>query len=462
MTTHRWVTIASLSLCIMAADAVAGEVPVGTPEYAKLLENPDGTLYSAKLDSGSSGMRIDVVILGDGYASDEQDEFDVVVDEMVSDFLGVEPYKSMQCGMNIWVVHVISPVSGAGDGSSPLQSEIAGGGSRKIDGNLSRCREICDAADVPGADAIVVIANNTAYYAAWSPDYGGITFMTSSIPYGRLLAHELGHVIAGLGDEYTCSACTDSEEPRAYTGTGALEPNLTVLEYTTDTSGATVVDRSKIPWHDMIGSWTEIPTTVGNSCYWYEIGAWEGGGTYATGIWRPQERCLMLYLCGSYGEFCMVCYGVIKDALSPGCTYDVLPGTDTDPPVSPPRPELLANIDDLRVVERMVSPFPTIFDRWLPPCWSCPPEIPTEHAVTVELTGLASPDAAFIVVDDRDRFLARAERIGASLVAKFDFGLAGSARLRIYTGTSPANSFVLGARVRRAMHEQQLPSGDRN
>jgi hypothetical protein len=241
-------------------------------------------------------------------------------------------------------------------------------------------------------DAIFVVANDVDHYAAWSPDYGGITFITSSIHYGRLMAHELGHVIADLGDEYLCDLCTSGEAPRAYTGGAPLEANLTVLEYLT--SGE--VDRAKIPWIGLIGGWTVLPTTVGASCYYWEAGAWEGGGTYATGIWRPQERCIMLYFCGSYGDFCQVCYGETGPARPRRTPSPVWTMSHPTPPIPVGRPNDRGR-GDHREIEWPVVLFA---QRRILPCWECPPEIPTEHRLRAELSASAA-DAAFTVVDER-------------------------------------------------------------
>jgi len=110
-----------------------------------------------------------------------------------------------------------------------------------------------------------------------------------------IFTHEFGHGFAGLGDEYYTSDVAYNEfypldvEP--------LDPNLTTL----------INFESK--WKDMLDSETPIPTPATND-FSKTVGAFEGGGYVAKGVYRPMKDCSMKSI--SVNNFCPVCKRAIK------------------------------------------------------------------------------------------------------------------------------------------------------
>ncbi|MBK6427565.1 MAG: hypothetical protein IPF82_15600 [Blastocatellia bacterium] len=97
------------------------------------------------------------------------------------------------------------------------------------------------------------------------------------------LAHEIGHAIGKLGDEYFEY---DSAPP--YSGNEPVFPNLTKTP-----------DRDALKWSRFVRSSTSVPTADGSS----GVGAFEGAYYRRRGVYRPSHSCLMR----RYGPFCPVC-----------------------------------------------------------------------------------------------------------------------------------------------------------
>jgi hypothetical protein len=152
---------------------------------------------------------------------------------------------------------------------------------------------------VPDANEILVVLNN--------PNYGGCGGGgRAHVPMGvdwTVIAHEFGHGIGGFADEYSAGI-------GAYSGGEQAWVNLT-----------TITDRATTKWRQFIAPTTPLPTGVGSAANYnqgprpagwssnFDVGLFEGGGTFDTGIYRPVENCRMD---GNTPEYCPVCYTSIK------------------------------------------------------------------------------------------------------------------------------------------------------
>jgi hypothetical protein len=146
--------------------------------------------------------------------------------------------------------------------------------------------EIAD--DAP-YDAILIIANSTKYGG------GGIyNFYATVNSDGKfsdyVTVHELGHSVAGLGDEYFNSEVSVRDfYPE---GIEPVEPNLTTL----------VSFEQK--WKHLLPENVHIPTPDTDE-YNNIIGVFEGGGYVAEGVYRPWRNCTMKGKV--YNGFCPIC-----------------------------------------------------------------------------------------------------------------------------------------------------------
>jgi hypothetical protein len=128
-----------------------------------------------------------------------------------------------------------------------------------------------------------------------------------------ILRHEVGHVAANLGDEYTTPnpGYPDTEEPNT-----TRQTNLTLIK-----------------WRAWIPTNTPIPTPA---TYPYDsvVGLFEGAHYHTTGWYRPMVDCTMNH--ATFPDFCPVCqealvlalYGRVRpiDAFAPVTTNLTISG----------------------------------------------------------------------------------------------------------------------------------------
>lgn len=366
--------------------------------------NEPGIVYWEELGSGIAFQRIDIVIMGDGFTLAEQDEFVTRMKEMLDELWGtyrVEPFATWKCAFNVWSVQIVSDVSGIGNGPTPLRTALAAPDqpARYIAADKALCERACVAAGVPGWDVIVVIANAADVWAAWFVE--DLICVSSGLAWGVILGHELGHVVADLADEYDCYLCNDTEGSRTYPGPEPLEPNLTIH--------STVADRARIPWNSMIHDCADLPTTPEGAFIEGTVGAWQGAGTYANGLYRPSEYCLMNDVCHYYSTFCKVCEKAVRDRLRFKC-MEVVPGTTPPEGVS----EHVASSISTFVLEGMLDPSGVVVPGLLPiaeeipPCPKCDSPRLVE-AIQLKLSGFDTARARLYVYDDTGALVAQAD-----------------------------------------------------
>jgi hypothetical protein len=127
---------------------------------------------------------------------------------------------------------------------------------------------------------------------------GGIFNQQSTVAAGHRSAeyvfiHEFAHNLAALADEYVGSVTYETGSAHKVE---PWEPNITALH-----------DRSTLKWRDLVEPGTPIPTPL---AYAGKVGAFEGAGYEARGLFRPEAECIM----GSRKPiaFCRVCQRAIN------------------------------------------------------------------------------------------------------------------------------------------------------
>jgi hypothetical protein len=310
--------------------------------------------------TGDPRERVDVVIVAEGYTAAEEGKFRADSDRMAGWFFSIEPFKSAQHRFNVTAVLRPSLESSVDEPRQGLFRKTALDASfNALDldryllvDKLHRLREV--ASQVP-YDTIVVMVNSTRYGG------GGIynDYCITTVDNARskdVFLHEFGHSFAGLADEYYTSEVSYNEFHPP--GIEPLEPNITAL-----------LDPEGIKWKELLSPGIPIPTPYGKEDIEAlqasrrdariaaareiedakaagftddaiqelrarhkaadediakqilairarfrhledQVGAFEGAGYAAKGLYRPMMHCIMIT--SPTGEYCRVCEAAIS------------------------------------------------------------------------------------------------------------------------------------------------------
>lgn len=292
------------------------------------------------LESGPAATKVDLLVLGEGYTAGEADKFRSDLERLAGVFLEFEPFKSRSSDFNIRGLHVPSDESGISNPrkdvwrASPLGLSFNAFDSDRYVLTFAN-RRLREAAAQAPYDTLILLFNDRKYggggiFGLWS------TCAADSSEAAYLFVHEFGHSFAGLADEYYTSQVSYEDFNRE--GVEPWEPNITALQ-----------DPEHIKWGDLVAADTPIPTPWNQARYdeaslayqarraelrargaseeeaealfdevraltgpmlraephFRAVGAFEGGGYRAKGIWRPQADCIMFTR--NPDTFCQVC-----------------------------------------------------------------------------------------------------------------------------------------------------------
>ncbi|KNB53995.1 M64 family metallopeptidase [Streptomyces caatingaensis] len=234
--------------------------------------------------NGPAGHRLDVVFIGDGYTAAQQGDFHAAVRAKWEKMSAVEPYASYRNLFNVWAVDAVSHDSGvSGDPGKDVVKDTALRSAFFCDGIerllcVDTDRVEAYAAKAPAADLVVVLSHSAKYGGAGYNDvvskagYEGIATASSDHPRSdRIAVHETGHSLGKLADEY------EYPDYGTYTGDEPAQANVSTLR-----AGDMAGRRAK--WYRWLGRTSPDGGTVG---------AYEGGGYYPKGLFRPTENSVM-------------------------------------------------------------------------------------------------------------------------------------------------------------------------
>ncbi|ARZ68401.1 hypothetical protein SMD11_2753 [Streptomyces albireticuli] len=236
------------------------------------------------VENGPVATTLDVVFVGDGYTGAEQADFRADARAKWEKIAAVEPYASYRQLFNVWAVGAVSRQSGvSGDPVQGVEKDTALRSAFFCDGIerllcVDTGRVESYAAKAPAADLVVVLSNSAKYGGAGYNDvvsqvgYDGIATASSDHPKSDQVAvHETGHSLGKLADEY------QYDEYGTYTGAEPWEVNISKLR-----ADEQAAQRRK--WYRWLG---ETSPDGG------AVGAYEGGGYYPKGLYRPTENSVM-------------------------------------------------------------------------------------------------------------------------------------------------------------------------
>ena len=256
------------------------------------------------LQTATKGNGIDIVLMGDAY-SDRQiadGTYKSAMENIYNNLFTEEPYKSFKDHFNVYYVNVVSLNEGYEYeyGNTALEG-FFGEGTLVGGNNNAVFTYTLNAIPSDKMDnALLVVAMNSDNYAGTcymfnsvgNGDYGsGVSVAYfprggNAETFAQLLHHEAcGHGFAKLADEY------------AYENMGAI-PEAAVNDHKAQQTNwgwwknvDFTSDPTKVRWNYFL-----TDTRYAND----GLGAFEGGLTYWTGVWRPTENSIMRYNTGGF------------------------------------------------------------------------------------------------------------------------------------------------------------------
>jgi hypothetical protein len=296
---------------------------------------------------GDPASKVDLLLLGDGYAADEMDKFAADARRLSDRLFSVSPFKERASDFNVWALAAPVPVSGISRPSTGVHRASATGARYDIFGSERYIltldnRAFRELAQFAPYEFVEIVVNGQTYGG------GGIFGQFSTVAADNdwadyVFVHEFGHHFAGLADEYYTSAV-------AYTAADAQrvepwEPNVTAL-----------LQPDKLKWADQQSPAAPLPTPwpkaqfeayergiqarrvklradrrpeaemsalfreeqahveglFADARYRDAVGAFEGANYAANGYYRPQLQCMMF---SRAGAFCAVCRHAIEDII---------------------------------------------------------------------------------------------------------------------------------------------------
>jgi hypothetical protein len=295
-------------------------------------------------ENGPPEGKVDLLMLGDGYTAAEMETFRADARRLVEVLFATPPFKARRKDFNVRAIDRPSEDSGVDRPSDGVHRRTALNVTYDIFGSEryaltldnATLREV--AAQAP-YEFIEILINGEKYGGGGIYNlYATCATKSGSTPY--VFVHEFGHHFAALADEYyTSEVAYDTTTPIVE----PWEPNLTAL-----------LDPAALKWKDLVEPGTPLPTPWDKDEYeafsakiqarrkeirrrrapesemdalfkeeldWGrpflarqkragKVGAFEGGGYRAKGLYRPATDCIMFTR--NPERFCPVCSRAIE------------------------------------------------------------------------------------------------------------------------------------------------------
>lgn len=251
--------------------------------------------------NGDPARKVDIVLLPEGYAENEKEQFRQACEGFAREFFSYSPFKEKASQFNVRAVWAPSAESGVTMPGEHVWRQTAlnagfytfGSERYQMVEDFQGIRDI--AAHVP-YEYVYVLSNTQKYGGGGIYNFYGISAANHPTRTGKIYVHEFGHVLLGLGDEYGGNAPYSDMYPA---DVEPWEENLTTL---------VDFDRKKI-WKNRMDASTPVPTLADKKKA-ERVGVYEGGGYVAKGVYRPWLNCLMNNLHAT-DRFCPVCSDAI-------------------------------------------------------------------------------------------------------------------------------------------------------
>ena len=298
---------------------------------------------AALVENGPPAVKVDIAILGDGYAAADMEKYRRDAARFTEDLFRTHPFRERKRDFNVWRVDVVSDESGIDVPGRGVWKRHALGARYDTFGSARYVltednRAVRDAAAAAPYDFLCILVNDSRYggggiYNLYATTYTDEQAADQQWQMDYVFVHEFGHSFAGLADEYYTSSTgyNDFYLP----GVEPWEPNITAA------SGA-----ERLKWRTLLSPGIPLPTPWGKAAYdslealrgtldrlasdYYlkrepyrrkeaeilasspyrgEVGLFEGAGYVAKGLYRPSVDCRMFSL--SLADFDPVCSAAI-------------------------------------------------------------------------------------------------------------------------------------------------------
>jgi hypothetical protein len=282
-------------------------------------------------------VKLDLLLLGDGYTAGERAHFEADARRLVEVLFSVEPFRSRRGDFNVWGLCPPAEQSGVSRPSTGVHRRTRVGATYDAFGSeryvLSfENRSLRDVASFAPYDALAVLTNTSTYGG------GGIfnlyaTVAADSAWSGYVFVHELGHSLAALADEYFTSETAYlpaqgrpepwesnvTADPRAAKWADLLSPGVPLptpwpkdrftaraKEFQEKRKRIRAADRPEAEMDALFREQqAEETKLLGGARFAGKVGAFEGANYEATGYFRPQMDCVMFTR--DPVPFCAVC-----------------------------------------------------------------------------------------------------------------------------------------------------------
>jgi hypothetical protein len=297
---------------------------------------PPGDNVWAVQDSGPPAGKVDVVLLGDGYAETEMDKWHRDARRMADLLFALSPFKERRADFNVWAVDTPSRESGVARHSdgvhrrSALRVAYDAFGSERYVLAFDN-RRIREAAAAVPYEAMILVVNERKYGGGGIFNLYATTASDNAFtPY--VLVHEFGHHFAGLADEYYTSdvayeATSERPEPWELNATasatspkwkdlvtpGVPLPTPWAKEAFEEAQKEIQARRRQIraegrPEEEMEALFREeqqrVNELLAQGGYADAVGAFEGAMYASRGYYRPQANCMMFTRRLGFCEVC--------------------------------------------------------------------------------------------------------------------------------------------------------------
>lgn len=271
--------------------------------------------------AGAPADKVDLAVVAEGYRRDEIPRFERDAAALVDALFAIEPFRSRRDDFNVTLVAAVSEESGLDRPRrrrfvrTAVESTFDALGIARyiLVEDQHRLMDVC--AGVP--HDLVAVVVNTAQYGGGGIYNWQLTCGARHPRAASVFAHEFGHLLGGLADEYYQSEVTYEDIYPA--GVEPWQPNITRL-----------LDPAALKWRRVVTPGTPIPTPWPKRRYedprtadpagllrddpnFGRIGAFEGAGYSPHGIFRPSLDCIMFS--GSADGYCRVCRDALERAI---------------------------------------------------------------------------------------------------------------------------------------------------